>query len=141
MFERGIYEKAGPWQVKIHWRGAVRGLQRAGAWMGPGAGVERKNAPLRAIDRGGAGIEVGAHRFRGPRGPVTNTSVESSLQEPYLYKYLFKSPNRTLVNIISDEFYDKINDYIEAWYLSASEAAWRILEYNISRKEPSVKVL
>jgi len=59
----------------------------------------------------------------------------------YLYKYVFKGPDRTLFNITSDEFYDEIADYIDARYLSASEAAWRILEYNISRKEPSVKVL
>jgi len=61
----------------------------------------------------------------------------------YLYKYLFKGPDRTLFNIISDELEccDEIADYIYAQYLSASEAAWRILEYNISRKLPSVKVL
>ena len=59
----------------------------------------------------------------------------------YLYKYLFKGPDRTLFNITSDEVHDEIADYIDARYLSASEAAWRILEYNISRKEPSVKVL
>jgi len=39
------------------------------------------------------------------------------------------------------EFHDETADYIDARYLSASEAAWRILEYNISRKEPAVKVL
>ena len=59
----------------------------------------------------------------------------------YLYKYLFKGPDRTLFNITSDEFHDETVDYIDARYLSASEAAWRILEYNISRKEPAVKVL
>jgi len=59
----------------------------------------------------------------------------------YLYKYLFKGPDRTLFNISSDEFHDETADYIDARYLSASEAAWRILEYNISRKEPAVKVL
>ena len=59
----------------------------------------------------------------------------------YLYKYLFKGPDRTLFNITSNEFHDETADYIDARYLSASEAAWRILEYNISRKEPVVKVL
>ncbi|RPB02901.1 hypothetical protein L873DRAFT_1732425, partial [Choiromyces venosus 120613-1] len=56
----------------------------------------------------------------------------------YLYKYLFKGPDWTLFNIMSDEFHDEIADYIDTRYLSASEAAWQILEYNISRKEPSV---
>jgi len=59
----------------------------------------------------------------------------------YLYKYLFKGPDQTLFNIISDECRDEIADYIHARYLSASEAEWRILEYNIWKKLPSVKLL
>ena len=31
------------------------GLNGAGGWTGAGAGVEKKNAPPRAIDRGGGG--------------------------------------------------------------------------------------
>jgi len=59
----------------------------------------------------------------------------------YLYKYLFKGPDQILFNSTSHEFHDEIADYIDARYLSASEAAWRILEYNISRNDPSVEVL
>ena len=33
---------------------------------------------------------------------------------------------------------DKIKDYVAARYLSATEAAWRILSYYITRKEPAV---
>jgi len=34
MFERGIYEKAGPWAGKIHSRGAVRGIEQGGCLDG-----------------------------------------------------------------------------------------------------------
>ena len=55
MFERGIYEKAGPQVEKVHWQGAVRGIEGARAWTGAGAGVEKTNALPRAFDRGGVG--------------------------------------------------------------------------------------
>ena len=62
----------------------------------------------------------------------------------YLYKYLFKSPDYTWFtiweqNISSEEKpVDEIKDYVAARYLSATEAAWRILSYHITRKEPAV---
>lgn len=59
----------------------------------------------------------------------------------YLYKYLFKGPDRTFFTMSAEDEVDEIQDYIDARYLSASEAAWRILEYNITRKEPAVKSL
>ena len=59
----------------------------------------------------------------------------------YLYKYLFKGPDHTLFMIAIDEEVDEIRDYINARYLSASEAAWRIMEYTVTRKEPAVKTL
>lgn len=44
----------------------------------------------------------------------------------YLYKYLFKGPDRTMFSIgtLDNENVDEISDYINARYLSASEAAW-----------------
>lgn len=58
-----------------------------------------------------------------------------------LYKYLFKGPDQTFFTMSAEDEIDEIQDYINARYLSASEAAWRILEYNITRKEPAVKSL
>jgi len=44
MFERGIYEKAGPWAEKIHWRGAVRGIEWGGGLDGGrGRGLKKKS--------------------------------------------------------------------------------------------------
>lgn len=61
----------------------------------------------------------------------------------YLYKYLFKGPDRTMFFLQSSdpEFVDEILDYINACYLSASEAAWRILQYHISDWTPIAKSL
>ena len=64
----------------------------------------------------------------------------------YLYKYLFKGPDRTWFTIQAKERHvksnkepvDEIKDYVAARYLSATETAWRILSYHITRKEPAV---
>ena len=53
MFERGIYENAGPVRRKFLDGGLFGALTGAGAWTGAGAGVEKKNTPPRAIDLGG----------------------------------------------------------------------------------------
>src|SRR5215212_912741 len=66
----------------------------------------------------------------------------------YLYKYLFKGPDRTKFavsqraaseeNAQVNEDVNEIEDYIEGRYLSASEACWRILEFDTTRKSPGV---
>jgi len=72
-----MYQKTNVQEGNIRKSGALSGensltggcswaLNGAGAWAGAGAGVDKTNAPHRAIDRGGAGIGVGARRFRGP---------------------------------------------------------------------------
>src|SRR4051812_46970585 len=60
----------------------------------------------------------------------------------YLYKYLFKGPDRTRFTVgeqnaqePNSEIVNEIEDYIAALYLSASEAAWQILSFHITRKE------
>lgn len=71
----------------------------------------------------------------------------------YLYKYFFKGPDIAFFSIqdsastSNHEQYDgtehrnEVNDYQKARYLSAPEAAWRILTFEISRKEPAVENL
>jgi len=62
----------------------------------------------------------------------------------YLYKYLYKGPDTAHFaieeDIQNDEPVplDEIRDYQKARYLSAPEAAWRILNFEVTRKEPSV---
>jgi hypothetical protein len=61
----------------------------------------------------------------------------------YLYKYLYKGPDCTQFQISHTQHdnVDKLKDYIECWYLSAHEAAWRILGFHITSKMPSVACL
>ena len=64
----------------------------------------------------------------------------------YLYKYLFKGPDKTIFAITGPDSLEQrdeqptneIKDYIRGRYLSASEAAWRILGYNVTYKKPGV---
>lgn len=67
----------------------------------------------------------------------------------YLYKYLYKGPDRTFFGVqdhddtgpAQPQPVNEVNDYQKARYLSAPEAAWRILNFEITRKEPSVQSL
>jgi hypothetical protein len=66
----------------------------------------------------------------------------------YLYKYFFKGPNYTLFHVTHHTPHheehkpiDKIKDYVHVRYLSALEAAWRILEFDIMGKELAVSSL
>jgi len=68
MFVRGIYEKAGPRVEKIHGGGLFGALNGAGAWTGAGAGVEKKNALPRGIDRGRE-LGWGPAGFGAPEAP------------------------------------------------------------------------
>jgi hypothetical protein len=61
----------------------------------------------------------------------------------YLFKYLHKGPDQTWFHLprTKDETHDEIKDYVKGRYLSAPEAAWRILGFDITSKEPSVTCL
>ena len=64
----------------------------------------------------------------------------------YLYKYLFKGPDRSNFALAwgqpqsqaDDAESNEFDDYINGRYLSATEAAWRILAFDITRKSPAV---
>jgi hypothetical protein len=68
----------------------------------------------------------------------------------YLYKYLFKGVDKAKMGLMSldgDGSGDAIpattefDDYVNSRYLSSSEAIWRIFNYNVTAKKPSVMVL
>jgi len=66
---RGEYtKKRGPGRRKFIDGGLFGALNRAGAWTGPGAGVEKRNALPRAIDRGGE-LRRGPAGFGAPKAP------------------------------------------------------------------------
>ncbi|KIJ40641.1 hypothetical protein M422DRAFT_109402, partial [Sphaerobolus stellatus SS14] len=63
----------------------------------------------------------------------------------YMYKYVFKGPDHINFQIQNPEreknLTDEVNDYINGRYLSATEAAWRILGFQITSKKPAVTCL
>lgn len=64
----------------------------------------------------------------------------------YLYKYMYKGPDHTLFHVpnpqpVDDHAVDETKDYVDGRYLSAPEAAWRILGFDVTSKEPSVTCL
>jgi len=62
-------KKRGPGRRKFLDGGLFRVLHKVGAWMGAGAGDEKKNTPPRAIDRGGAWNWGGGPPVSAPRSP------------------------------------------------------------------------
>ena len=74
-----------------------------------------------------------------------NVEVVHSVQAvKYLYKYINKGPDRIMVAMDSDENQNERNevqDYVNARYISASEAFWRLYEYNIHGISPPVEKL
>jgi len=59
----------------------------------------------------------------------------------YLFKYIHKGPDRARYIVGFNESIDEINDYLDGRYVSAGEAAWRILGYHVAHKYPSVQCL
>jgi hypothetical protein len=65
----------------------------------------------------------------------------------YLYKYLFKGPDRTQFTFhesddpLSQEVPDEFKNYISGRYLSSSEAVYRIFSFKTTSKQPPVRSL
>jgi hypothetical protein len=67
----------------------------------------------------------------------------------YLYKYLYKGPDIASFSIETEHetlpddppSVNEVTDYQKGRYLSAPESAWRLLGFDITRKEPAVESL
>ena len=60
----------------------------------------------------------------------------------YVYKYIYKGPDRTIAGVterVNQE--DEITTYVDARYLGSCEAAYRIFDFSISDRHPSVMLL
>ena len=58
----------------------------------------------------------------------------------YLYKYLYKGPDRVRASIIG-ETNDELQNYVDARYMPATEAMWGIFSFDLHSREPTVMVL
>lgn len=64
----------------------------------------------------------------------------------YLFKYVYKGHDRTTVEIgrsvhEQEQVDDKIRLFLDARYISASEASWRIFHYRLHNEKPDIMQL
>ncbi|KAG8227916.1 hypothetical protein J437_LFUL011844 [Ladona fulva] len=61
----------------------------------------------------------------------------------YLFKYIHKDPDHARVAVVPNdaEQLNEKEEYVSLRYISASEAIWRILEFDVSHSYPTVMVL
>jgi hypothetical protein len=59
----------------------------------------------------------------------------------YLFKYIHKGEDRATIILSTGNSYDEIQMYIDARYLSAGEACWRIFGFELQHRQPSVQRL
>jgi hypothetical protein len=69
-----------------------------------------------------------------------NVEICSSIRSvKYLYKYVYKGQDRVIVSIADS--HDEITKYLNARYVSASEACWRLFNFGLQEKSHKVERL
>jgi hypothetical protein len=56
----------------------------------------------------------------------------------YLYKYCYKGHDRATFTLNDDQKNDEIAKFLDSRYISASEAIWRILKFDLHQRDPNV---
>ncbi|XP_072087869.1 uncharacterized protein [Arachis hypogaea] len=71
-----------------------------------------------------------------------NVEICSSIKSiKYLYKYCYKGPDRVAMEVHRSSHYDEVQQFIDARWIAAPEACWRIFRFNLYRMYPSVERL
>ena len=71
-----------------------------------------------------------------------NTEVCCSIKSiKYLYKYVYKGPDRVSIEVRPVPNYDEVQQYVDARWICAPEAFWKIFSFAMYRMYPSVKRL
>ncbi|XP_068323280.1 uncharacterized protein [Pyrus communis] len=71
-----------------------------------------------------------------------NVEVCSSIKcVKYLYKYVYKGPDRVSLKVRLGPSYDEISKYLDARWIYASEALWKFFSFPMNRIYPSVERL
>lgn len=75
-----------------------------------------------------------------------NVEVANSiLAVKYVYKYVYKGHDRTAISLERHDAAelpkDEVQEYLDARYVSASEASWRLFEFDIHHRHPPVQRL
>ncbi|XP_050915857.1 uncharacterized protein LOC127130950 [Lathyrus oleraceus] len=71
-----------------------------------------------------------------------NVEICSSIKSiKYLYKYVYKVPNRVTMEVHKGSYMDKVQQYVDARWICAPEALWKIFRFTLYRLYPSVERL
>ena len=71
-----------------------------------------------------------------------NVEVCSSIKSiKYLYKYVYKGPDRVSMEVHRGVNVDEVQQYVDARWVCAPEALWRIFKFTIYRMYPAVERL
>ncbi|OMO79395.1 hypothetical protein CCACVL1_13702 [Corchorus capsularis] len=71
-----------------------------------------------------------------------NLEIYSSVKcVKYLYKYVYKGPDRVAMDLRSASEHDEVQQFIDARWVCAPEALWRIFKFVLNRMYPSVERL
>ncbi|XP_045507712.1 uncharacterized protein LOC123703676 [Colias croceus] len=69
-------------------------------------------------------------------------SVSTRTVIKYLFKYMTKGPDEARVAIVPEELKNnEIEQYVTKRYIGSGEAAWRVFEFDVTGREPTVKML
>ncbi|XP_029144547.1 uncharacterized protein [Arachis hypogaea] len=71
-----------------------------------------------------------------------NVEICSSIKSiKYLYKYCYKGPDRVAMEVHNSSNVDEVQQFVDARWIAAPEACWRIFKFNLYRMYPSVERL
>ncbi|XP_020999390.2 uncharacterized protein LOC110281460 [Arachis duranensis] len=71
-----------------------------------------------------------------------NVEICSSIKSiKYLYKYCYKGPDRVAMEVHNSSNVDEVQQFVDARWIVAPEACWRIFKFNLYRMYPSVERL
>ncbi|KAI5442792.1 hypothetical protein KIW84_011714 [Lathyrus oleraceus] len=59
----------------------------------------------------------------------------------YLYKYVYKGPDRVAMEVHKGSYMDEVQQYVDARWICAPEALWKIFRFTLYRLYPSVERL
>ncbi|XP_020990161.2 uncharacterized protein LOC110277354, partial [Arachis duranensis] len=71
-----------------------------------------------------------------------NVEICSSIKSiKYLYKYCYKGPDRVAMEVHNSSNVDEVQQFVDARWIAAPEACWRIFKFNLYRMYPSMERL
>ncbi|XP_057745345.1 uncharacterized protein LOC130963225 [Arachis stenosperma] len=88
---------------------------------------------------------VGSHRdmtqrYEDEMAIVLKEEICSSIKSiKYLYKYCYKGPDHVAMEVHRSSHYDEVKQFIDARWIAASEACWRIFRFNLYRMYHQLK--